>query len=301
MTGADDRRVAISGAGGFVGAALARSLTADGWRVLRLVRRRAGSGEVGWDPERGEIENEKLEGIDAVVHLAGENIAGVWTPAKRRRIMESRARGTRLIAEAMTRLRRPPGIFVSASGVDYYGDAGETVLTEESPAGDSFLARVCVAWEAATKPAADAGLRVVNCRFGLVLHPSGGALKLMLPAFRFGLGARLGSGRQWLSWVARRDAVRIIRFAMTTADLVGPLNATSPEPVRNEEFTRVIAASVNRPAFLTVPSVILRTFTGGMAGELALSSKRAVPEALTRAGFRFDLPRLEAAVEAGVD
>jgi uncharacterized protein len=289
----DVRRVAISGAGGFIGHAVARSFAVAGWTVERLVRRQAGPGEISWDPDAGRVDRSALEGITAFIHLAGEPIAGIWTEAKKRRILESRARGTRLVAESIAALRSPPRILVSASGVGYYGDAGERLLTEDSPPGEDFLARVCREWERGTDPAADAGIRVVNTRFGIVLDPEGGALGLMLPAFRLGLGGKLGSGRQWMSWIGLRDAARVVRFAVATESLAGPVNATSPAPVRNAEFTRALGGSLRRPAFLAVPAVALRTFTGGMADSLLLASQRAVPAALERHGFRFEAPDLE--------
>jgi uncharacterized protein (TIGR01777 family) len=292
------RRVAITGAGGFIGQALTASLERDGIEVLRLVRHEPGRGEVRWDPDLGEIDATRLEGLDGVVHLAGENIASVWTPAKKRRIMESRAQGTRLLAQAIASLSRPPATLVSASGVGYYGDAGDAMLTESSPPGDDFLARVCVAWEEATRPAAAAGIRVVNTRFGLVIDPAGGALRLMLLPFRLGLGARLGSGTQWMSWIARVDVVRVLRFALATSELSGPVNAVSPHPVTNEEFTRILARSLRRPAAFAVPSFLLKTFTGGMAESL-LASQRAVPAVLGSLGFSFERPSLADAIAGG--
>jgi hypothetical protein len=299
MEAVEVRRVAITGASGFIGQALTESLEGIGIEVLPLVRRQPEKGEIGWDPDREEIDTAALEGLDAVVHLAGENIASLWTPAKKRRIMESRARGTRLLANAIAGLSRPPPTLVSASGVGYYGDAGDTVLTEASPAGDDFLARVCVEWEDGTRPAAEAGVRVVNPRFGLVIHPAGGALRPMLLPFRLGLGARLGSGKQWMSWISRADVVRAIEFALRTRDLRGPVNAVSPEPVTNEEFTRTLARSLRRPAVLAVPSFVLKTFTGGMAEALLLASQRAMPVVLESRGFQFERPSLADALAGG--
>ncbi len=298
----DVRCVAITGAGGFIGQALTKSLKRNGTEVLRLVRGHPKKDEIGWDPDRDEIDAPGLEGIDAVVHLAGESIASLWTPGKKRRIMESRARGTRLLANAIAGLSQPPRTLVSASAVGYYGDAGDTVLTESSPAGDDFLARVCVAWEDGTDPAVAAGVRVVNTRFGLVIHPDGGALRPMLLPFRLGLGARLGTGKQWMSWISRADVVRVIEFALRTTDLHGPVNAVSPHPVTNEEFTRILARSLRRPSALAVPSFLLETFTGGMAEALLLASQRAVPATLGSRGFQFVLPDIAGAIAAdGVD
>ncbi|MEX2584104.1 MAG: TIGR01777 family oxidoreductase [Gemmatimonadota bacterium] len=301
MTHATGRRVAVSGASGFIGGALVDSFRADGWEVLRLTRRRAGAEEVEWRPEAGYVDAARLEGIDAFVHLAGESINGLWTPGKKRAILESRARGTRLLATTLASLQRPPRIFVSASGVGYYGNAGEDVLREDSPPGDDFLARVCVAWEDGADAARAAGLRVVHPRFGLVLDPAGGALAMMMPAFRLGAGARLGSGRQWMSWISRTDAVRTVRFAIDQAEVSGAVNATSPQPVRNEEFTRALADEVDRPAFLRIPSFFLRNFTGGMGEALLLASQRAVPAALDAHGFAFEHPSIGTALAAGLD
>ena len=302
----DDRRspstVAITGASGFLGSAVAASLKRSGTRVLKLVRRPAAADdEVSWDPEASTVESDKLAGIDAVLHLAAESIAGVWTAAKKRRILESREHGTRLLATAIASLDRPPRALVSVSGIGYYGDAGDRVLTESAPPGDDFIARVCIAWEAATRPAANAGIRVVTPRMGLVLHPSGGALRVMLPAFRLGLGGTLGSGRQWLSWISLPDAVRVLRFAIEKEDLRGPVNAAAPEPVRNRDFTRAMGRAVGRPTIFSVPAFALRAATGGMAEALLLSSQRVIPQVLQDAGFRFELPSIGAALAAELD
>jgi uncharacterized protein len=293
------RRVAVSGASGFIGRELVASLAADGWEVHRLVRRRpAGPKEISWEPARAVLAPTALDGFDAVVHLAGESLAGVWTPGKKRKIMESRVRGTALLAETIARSAAPPRTFVTASGVNYYGDSGDRVLTESSPPGDDFLARVCVAWERAAEPAAGAGVRVVHTRSGIVLHPSGGALRLMSRAFRLGLGARLGSGRQWLSWIALEDAVRVLRFVLDDDRLRGGINVTAPEAVRNEAFTRELARAVRRPAVLVVPAVVLSAVTGGMGDALLLASVRAAPAALLAAGFAFAHPTVASALRA---
>lgn len=295
-TSISGRRIAVTGASGFLGVSLVAALKAEGAEVLKLVRRKASAGEISWNPAEGKIDAQALEGMDAVVHLAGEGIAGLWTRSKRRRILESREAGTRFLAETLAKLNRPPAVLVSASAVGYYGDAGETALTESSPPGEDFLARVCVAWEAGTRPAADAGIRIVHTRFGLILDHRGGALRLMLPIFRLGLGGRLGSGRQWMSWISLHDAIRAIRFALTTENVIGPFNTTTPHPVRNAEFTRILARSVRRPAVLAVPSFLLRTLTGGMADALLLPSQRALPQRLLEHGFEFEQPTLESAV-----
>jgi uncharacterized protein (TIGR01777 family) len=288
----ETKRVAVTGARGFLGAALVADLMRDGWRVHPLVRRpTATPDEIRWDPVRGTIEAEKLEGCQAVVHLAGESLAGVWTAGRKRRIMQSRAEGTRLLARSLADLRRKPRVLVSASAVGYYGDAGDTVLTEGSPPGSDFLARVCRAWEEATLPATEAGIRVVNTRFGLILHGSGGVLGMTLLPFRLGLGAKLGDGIQWLSWVSLADVVRILRLVLDDDSVVGAVNATAPNPVRNADYTRAVARAVGWA---------LRPVTGGMADAVLLASQRAIPAALTERGFRFEHPSLREALEAGL-
>jgi hypothetical protein len=294
-------RVAITGASGFIGSALRESFTADGWEVLSLVRRTPRAGEVEWHPDEGRVDGAALEGIDAFVHLAGENIFGIWTRAKKRRILQSRTRGTRAVAEALAGLSRPPSVLVSVSGINYYGDSGDAVLREDHPPGNDFLAGVCVAWEAAARPAADAGIRVVHPRLGMVLDRGGGALPIMLPAFRLGLGARLGSGRQWMSWITRPDAVRILRFAVSEPNLIGPVNAVSPQPVRNVEFTRLLARAVHRPALLAVPASLVQTCSGGLGDALMLASMRVAPEAILSGGFVFEHPTIEAGLASALD
>lgn len=295
-------RVAITGASGFLGRPLRESFSRDGWEVLSLVRREPrAAGEVRWDPDNGWIDADALEGVDAVVHLAGESIFGIWTHVKKRRILASRVRGTGTLATTIANLRSPPRVLVSVSGVNYYGDAGDEVLREEHPPGHDFLADVCVAWERAAHPAAEAGIRVVHPRFGIVLDPGGGALRLMLPAFQLGLGARLGSGRQWMSWISHHDAVRVLRYAVSEETLAGPVNAVAPHPVRNVEFTRTLARAVRRPAPLAVPAFAIRTLTGSLGDQLLLASMRVVPELLLNHNFVFDHPTLDLALAAGLD
>jgi uncharacterized protein (TIGR01777 family) len=259
---------------------------------------RPGSGEIAWDPERGSIDREGLEGIAAVVHLAGENIGQRWTPEVRRRIVESRVRGTRLLAETLASLRAPPEVLVSASAVGYYGDRGDESLDESSSSGGDFLAGVVRGWEEAAKPAASAGIRVVHPRFGVILSPDGGALARMLPAFRLGIGGRMGSGRQWMSWIALDDAVDAIRYLIASTDLHGPVNVTAPEAITNEGFTRSLGRALGRPTLLAIPAVALRLAFGEMAVETLLASQRARPERLLGARFSFRHPRLDDALKA---
>lgn len=304
MTGAADRTidsVAITGASGFLGSALARSFEADGVEVHTVTRSASGApNEIIWNPREGRIEAEKLEGIDAVVHLAGESIMGLWTPTKKERIYRSRVEGTSLLAETLAGLEQPPAVLVSASGVNYYGDSGDRVLTESDPPGDDFLARTCVEWEAATEPASAAGIRTVITRMGLVLDGRGGALQVMLPIFRIGLGGRLGDGQQWMSWVTLEDAVAAFRFVIDNRDIAGPVNVTSPNPVRNEDFTRALAKAVGMPALFVVPSFALKA-TGGMGEVLLLSSLKVLPSQLSSAGFHFDHAGLADGLRAALD
>lgn len=292
-------RVLISGATGFIGSALAERLRSRGDRVVALTRRPAGPGSdaVQWDPGAGRLDAAQLEGFDAVVHLAGESIGGRrWNDAHKTRVLLSRVEGTRLLAGALAGLERPPRVLLCGSAVGYYGSRGDEVLTEDSPPGQGFLSEVVQEWEAAAAPARDAGIRVLHTRTGLVLDPSGGILKPQLLPFRLGLGARLGSGRQWLPWVTRRDEVRGMEFLLDS-DLSGPFNLTSPNPVTNAEFTRVLARTLGRPALLAVPAPALRLALGTeMAEELLLTSQRVVPRRLLDAGFRFEHPELEPAL-----
>jgi uncharacterized protein (TIGR01777 family) len=296
-------RVLVSGASGLIGAALVRALRRDANDVVRLVRAHgaAAAGSLLWDPAQGTFDAAGAEGADAVVHLAGENIAsGRWTAARKRAVRESRVAGTRLLAEGLAGLARPPGVLITASAVGVYGDRGDEELTEASSPGQGFLADVCQAWEAATEPAASAGIRIVHLRFGVVLSAAGGALARMLLPFRLGLGGRLGSGRQWMSWVSLDDAVGIVRHALGAAGLVGAVNAVAPTPVRNADFTRALASALRRPALFPVPAIALRIVLGEMADELLLASQRTIPAALTRSGYGFRHPEVEDALHAAL-
>jgi len=288
------RRLAITGASGFVGAALVPFLTTGGHEVRTIGR---GPGNtIPWDPARGALDAEALEGVDGVIHLAGENVGARWTAARRRAIVASRVEGTRLIAERCARLRTPPEVLVSASAIGIYGVRGDEWLDETSALGDDFLAEVGRAWEAATAPARDAGIRVVHLRIGIVLNPAGGALAKMLLPFRLGAGGRLGDGRQWMSWISREDLVGAIHHALQTPTLAGPVNATAPTPVTNADFTRTLAQVLHRPALAPVPAVALRALFGEMAQGTVLASQRVRPAALEASGFRFLHPTLDAAL-----
>jgi uncharacterized protein (TIGR01777 family) len=298
--GAPGFHIAVTGSGGLIGAALIRHLMPDeDHRVTRLVRHPPGPGEVTWDPLAGQLDPAALEGIDAVIHLAGENVGARWTAARKRRIRESRVSGTKLLAETIARLRRPPGVLISASAVGIYGSRGDETLTEASGVrgpGSDFLSSVCQEWEAAADPARAAGIRVVHPRFGVVLSPSGGALKKMLLPFRLGLGGPIGSGTQWLSWISIDDAAGVIHHALKTVGLRGPVNATAPNPVTNREFTRTLGRVLRRPTPFKVPAAALRLALGEMAEETILASTRVLPAELLRSGYPFRQVDLESAL-----
>ena len=294
-------RIAISGSSGLIGASLLASFTQEGDEVLRLVRpaRGCGAGSICWDPEAGTIDGHALEGVDAVVHLAGESIAGGrWTSARKARILDSRVRSTRLIADALSHLAKPPAVLVTASAVGYYGDRGDEILTEESSPGTGFLSDVCRQWEEATRAAATAHIRTCHIRLGVVLSARGGALKQMLLAFRLGLGGRLGPGRQWMSWIALEDVVGAVRHVLSHPEIEGPANVVAPNVVSNADFTRALAAALHRPACFPVPAFALRLAMGEMATELLLSSARVVPRRLEQTRYVFRHPELGDALKA---
>ncbi len=298
FTGQGPLTVAVSGATGLVGNVLVPFLTTGGHRVRRLVRGRADAarGDVAWNPARGEIDAAALEGVDAVVHLAGENVAQRWTPEARERILRSRTEGTRVLSEALARLPRKPRVLVSASAIGFYGDRGEEGVTEASSAGEGFLASVCQQWEAATAPAQEAGIRVVHLRIGVVLDARGGALAKLLPPFLMGGGGRVGSGQQWMSWISLEDVVGLLHFALFTPEVKGPVNAVSPRAVRQEEFARTLGRVLSRPAVLPMPGVAIRALFGQMGQEAVLDGAHVRPEVAERHGFSFLHPDLEEAL-----
>jgi hypothetical protein len=290
-------KVLVSGSSGLVGSALVPFLAAGGHAVRRLVREGGEEHDVSWRPEQGEIDAARLEGFDAVVHLAGESIArGRWSAEKKARIRDSRVRGTRLLCEALARRAAPPKVLVSASAIGFYGSRGDLWLEEESSLGSGFLAEVCRQWEQATREAVEAGIRVVRLRAGFVLSPKGGGLARMLTPFRLGLGGKLGDGRQWMSWIGIDDLVAAIGHVLARRDLEGPVNCVSPEPVTNSEFTRTLGRVLGRPAFLPMPAFAVHLVFGEMGDELLLASQRVAPRRLLAAGFRFGWPALEAAL-----
>ena len=290
-------KVLVSGASGLVGSALVPFLTTGGHSVSRLVRKdRANLGdcEVAWSPAAGTIDRAGLEGFDAVVHLAGENIASRrWTPERKRRIRDSRVKGTRLLCEALTQCAQPPKVFVGASAIGYYGDRGNEALTEESEAGEGFLAEVCRDWEAATAGLTDTGIRTALLRVGIVLSPAGGALKKMLLPFQLGLGGVIGAGTQYMSGIALDDVVGAIQHVITNDEVSGPINAVCPQAVTNREYTRTLGRVLGRPTFFPVPAFAARLALGEMADALLLASTRVEPRVLMQTGYEFRYPTLE--------
>ena len=300
------KRVAVTGASGLVGGELVRELREFRHSVRRLVRSRQAAGErdnVYWNPEEGVVDAAPLEGHDAVVHLAGESLFQVWTRPAKERMWESRVRGTRLLAESLAGLGKPPPVLVCASAVGYYGSRpADERLTEKSPKGDGFLADLVAAWEAAADPARAAGIRVVHLRFGIVLSAEGGVLSAMLPAFRMGLGGTVGSGDGAFAWVAGHEVPGVVRFAIKNQELEGPVNVVAPEPATQETFADTVAGVLDRPSFMKVPAAVARLLPGGMAEETILASTPVYPEKLLAHGYRHRLPDLREALryELGV-
>ncbi len=296
--GGEPLHVAITGATGVVGRSLEGFLSVAGHRVTRIVRRpRPGSTDVGWDPSAGRIDAAGLEGVDAVVHLAGESIASLrWTAAKKRAIRESRVAGTRLLCDTLAAMKRPPATLISASAVGFYGDRPEGEVDEKAAPGDGFLADVCREWEGATEGLAATSTRVVNLRIGIVLTASGGALATQLPLFQLGLGGPVGHGRQGLSWIGLDDLVYAIHFALQRNDVEGPVNATAPGSVSSREFGHTLGRVLRRPAVLPAPGFAMRLALGEMADEMLLRGAFVRPAALEGAGYRFTRPDLASAL-----
>jgi uncharacterized protein (TIGR01777 family) len=295
--------IVVSGSSGLVGSALVRALEENGHLVRRLVRGevRDGDREIRWDPAAGEIDAAELEGIDAVVHLAGENLAARrWNAEVKREIRDSRVRGTRLLAETLANLSSKPDTLISASAVGFYGDRGDAAVEETSERGAGFLADVCSEWEAATEPARAAGIRVVNLRIGVVISGEGGALAKMLLPFKLGLGGVIGSGQQVWSWIALDDLVRAILFLLEQKPLSGPVNGVAPSAVTNREFTKTLGQVLGRPTIFPMPAFAARLALGEMADEMLLSGARVEPRALVSAGFAYANPQLEPALRASL-
>lgn len=291
-------KILVVGASGLVGTALVPRLTSEGHEVLRLTRSAPRDAQdISWNPEQGELPPARLEGVDAVIHLAGENIAGArWTDAVKARIRSSRVTGTKLLSETLSRLQRPPQVLICASAIGYYGDRGQESLTEESAPGTGYLAEVCREWEAACEPARQAGIRVVNLRIGVVLSPRGGALQKMLTPFKLGGGGVIGSGKQYWSWIALEDVVGVIQHCLKHKELAGPVNATAPNPSTNYEFTKTLGAVLKRPTIFPVPAFAARLALGQMANDLLLASSRVLPKQLQHSGYQFRCPTLEEAL-----
>lgn len=292
-------RVLVTGSTGLIGSALVERLHKRGDAPVRMVRAKRGSGdtEATWNPEAGSIDRDALDGLDAVVHLAGESVAGGrWTREKKGRIRDSRLRGTRLLCETLATLHAPPHVLVSASAIGIYGNRGDEIMREDSPPADDFLADVCKEWEAATIMAQRAGIRVVRIRIGVVLSARGGALAQMLTPFRLGLGGVVGSGKQYMSWITLDDIVNAILFCIENDALSGPVNGMAPNPVTNRDFTKTLGKVLRRPTLLPLPAIAVRALFGEMGNALLLASTRGHPTRLLEAGFRFDYPDLEPAL-----
>jgi uncharacterized protein (TIGR01777 family) len=293
----DSGRILVSGSSGPIGSALQPSLKAQGFTVTRLVRASAtGSDQIVWDPSRT-LSPEIVSGFHAIIHLAGESIVGRWTDAKKRRILESRAQGTGHLAEAAAKASQPPRVFISASAIGFYGNRGDEILREDSSSGEGFAAEICRQWEGATQPAAQAGIRTVQMRIGVVMSADGGALPAMLTPFRLGIGGRLGNGRQWWTWVSVRDVVGAIQHVLNHDALSGPVNTVAPNPVTNAEFTRILASVLHRPAIFPMPAFAVRLIFGEMGEELFLGSQRVEPAKLAATGYRFQHPDLRNALK----
>lgn len=291
------RRIAIAGASGFVGSALARHLESMGHAVIRIGRREnPRHGNIKWDPDNGVLDPAGLAGVRIVINLCGENIGQRWTPEVKKRIVDSRVRATDLLARACVTVDPHPRVLVNMSAIGYYGDRGNEEVDEESTSGHGFLAELVRAWEGAADPAREAGIRVVHPRAALVLHPSGGVLSKLLPIFKLGAGGVIGNGRQYMPWISRTDAIRALSWAALHESLGGPLIVSSPSPVTNAEFTKCLAKAVHRPAFAVVPEFAVKMLYGEMGEETVLSGQKAIPRQLIDSGFQFDHPTLPEAL-----
>lgn len=290
-------KILITGSSGFLGQALV-SFFSKNHRVYKLVRIKENlkEDEIEWDPGTGLIAPYMLEGFDAVIHLAGESIASRWTKQKKKEILDSRVIGTQLLCQGLAQLDRPPSVLISASAIGFYGDRGNELLTEQSSKGTGFLSDVCSEWEASTELAEKKGIRVVHARFGIILSPEGGALKKMLTPFKLGLGGKLGSGSQYMSWIALEDVLRVIDYSIQHNHIKDALNVVSPHPLTNEEFTKTLGNLLDRSTFFTVPGFMVKLVFGEMGDALLLASQKVVPQTLEKAGFTFKFPTLKEAL-----
>jgi uncharacterized protein len=293
-------KILVSGSHGLVGSALITSFRRDAPEIFSLVRAAPKSeNEIEWHPNQASVQASRLEGMDAVVHLAGESIAeGRWSDEKKQRIRDSRVKGTTVLSTALAKLQNPPKVFISASAIGYYGNRGDELLTEASAPGNDFLSSVCVEWEQATQPAVEKGIRVVHARFGIILSSEGGALAKMLTPFRLGVGGRVGDGKQWMSWIALDDVIAGLRLLIDNDLINGPVNFVAPNPVTNAEFTKQLGKALSRPTIFPVPAFGVRLMFGEMADALLLSSQRVKPAALTDAGYVFSASQLADALKA---
>ncbi len=291
--------VAVSGASGLVGGRVVQLLKSAGHTVLPISRRSTDSSTILWEPDRGFLNPARLEGVDAIVHLAGENIAaGRWSPAQKQKIRDSRVQGTRSLVESLKNLTKRPKTLVCASAIGFYGDRGDEVLNEHSAPGSGFLVDVCREWEAAAATATDLGMRVVQVRLGVVLSAQGGALQKMLLPFRLGAGGIVGSGRQYWSWIGVTDAARVFVYCVEHSEISGPVNAVSPHTATNFDFTKTLGSVLRRPTIFPLPGFMAKIVLGEMAGPLLLASARVTPDALRKAGFTFSQPGLRECLEA---
>jgi uncharacterized protein (TIGR01777 family) len=296
-------KILITGASGLIGKALQKSFAEKGYEMLLATRKKPEkSNEIQWDTEKGFADGDlpQIENLDAIIHLAGENIAGRWTDEKKRRLMDSRVLGTRNIVETIYKLANKPKVLINASATGIYGDRDDEIMTEESAAGDTFLAEIGKNWEAEAVVAENFGVRLVLLRTGIVLAKDGGALAQMLTPFKFGLGGTIGSGKQWMSWIALEDVVRIVNFALENENLNGAINVVAPNPATNKDFTDALGSVVHRPTFLPLPAFAVNLAFGEMGDALLLDSTRVLPKKLEEAGFKFDFPDLKTALEQAI-
>lgn len=288
-------KILVTGSTGFIGSSLVPYLTSQHHDVYSLVRSKTALSphEIHWDPDNRILEPSSLEGFDAVIHLAGENLMGFWTQSKKDRILKSRVTSTKFLADTLCQLNHPPEVFICASAIGYYGDRQDEILTEQSTKGSGFLADVCEKWEAATRSASDQGIRTVNARFGFVVSSKGGGLKKMLPIFRCGLGGQLGTGQQYISWISLTDLLGVLAYVVQQQTLAGPLNVVTSHPVTNAEWTKTLGESLHRPTFLSIPTFAISCLFGELGKEMFLTSERVRPKKLEDIQFQFVYPQLK--------